>query len=275
MRSLRDALDMAGMTDPGRVRGHNEDAVLFDADLGIVALADGMGGYNAGEVASGLTVDAVNEILRAELAAMSPHLGSGKSLKPQAHDMLMLAIERANSVVYQTACSEPLCAGMGTTLVAALFYDNRLVVGHVGDSRLYRYRNTDFSRLTRDHSLLQMQLDAGLITPEEARHATHKNLVTRAVGIEPEVEPEIQEFLAVPGDVYLFCSDGLTEMVDDQLIGEMVGQFTDNLPMAAQALVEQANANGGRDNISVALVAVKRDYSAETGWISRLASRFR
>lgn len=275
MRSLRDALDMAGMTDPGRVRGHNEDAVLFDADLGIVALADGMGGYNAGEVASGLTVDAVNEILRAELAAMSPHLGSGKSLKPQAHDMLMLAIERANSVVYQTACNEPLCAGMGTTLVAALFYDNRLVVGHVGDSRLYRYRNTDFSRLTRDHSLLQMQLDAGLITPEEARHATHKNLVTRAVGIEPDVEPEIQEFLAVPGDIYLFCSDGLTEMVEDPLIGEVVGQFADNLPMAAQALVEQANANGGRDNISVALVAVKRDYAAETGWISRLASRFR
>lgn len=275
MRSLRDALDMAGMTDPGRVRGHNEDAVLFDADLGIVALADGMGGYNAGEVASGLTVDAVNEILRAELAAMSPHLGSGKSLKPQAHDMLMLAIERANSVVYQTACNEHLCAGMGTTLVAALFYDNRLVVGHVGDSRLYRYRNTDFSRLTRDHSLLQMQLDAGLITPEEARHATHKNLVTRAVGIEPDVEPEIQEFLAVPGDIYLFCSDGLTEMVEDPLIGEVVGQFADNLPMAAQALVEQANANGGRDNISVALVAVKRDYAAETGWISRLASRFR
>lgn len=111
---------------------------------------------------------------------------------------------------------------------------------------------------------LQMQLDAGLITPEEARFAAHKNLVTRAVGVEIEVEPEIQEFLAVPGDVYLFCSDGLTEMVEDQLIGEVLGMFVDNLPLAAQTLVEQANANGGRDNISVALVAVKRDYAVET-----------
>lgn len=275
MRSLRDALEMTGMTDPGRMRGHNEDALLFDADLGIVALADGMGGYNAGEVASGLTVDAINEVLRAELSAMSPHLGCGKTLKPLAHEMLTIAIERANSVVYQTACNEPLCAGMGTTLVTALFYDNRLVVGHVGDSRLYRFRNADFSRLTRDHSLLQMQLDAGLITPEEARHSAHKNLVTRAVGIEPEVDPEIQEFLAVPGDIYLFCSDGLTEMVEDQLIGEVVSMLADNLPLAAQTLVEQANINGGRDNISVALVAVKRDFAAETDWISRLASRFR
>lgn len=275
MRSLRDALEMTGATDAGRLRDHNEDALLFDADIGVVVLADGMGGYNAGEVASALAVDAINDVLRMEIAAQPLHLGAKNASPLLAHEILALAIEQANAVVYEKACNEPLCAGMGTTLVAALFYDNRLIVGHVGDSRLYRYRNAELSCLTRDHSLLQMQLDAGLISPEDARHFAHKNLVTRAVGIESEVEPEIQEFLVAPGDVYLLCSDGLNDMVEDPLIGEVLSLFTDNLPLAAQTLVEQANINGGRDNISVALVAVKRDFAAEIDWVTRLTSRFR
>lgn len=274
MYSLRDALEMVGMTDPGRVRSHNEDALLFDADLGFVVLADGMGGYNAGEVASGATVDAIDDVLRSEWLLVSSNSKAGPPLRLQAQEMLTVAIARANSVVYEMARNEPLYAGMGTTLVAALFCDNHLVVGHVGDSRLYRYRNADFSCLTRDHSLLQMQLDAGLLTPEEARHASGRNLVTRAVGVEPEVESEIQTFAAMPGDVYLLCSDGLTEMVEDDLIGDVLGMYADNLPLAAQTLVAQANANGGRDNISVALVAVKRAYAVEAGWKARLASWF-
>ncbi len=274
MYSLRDALELVGMTDPGRVRSHNEDALLFDADLGFVVLADGMGGYNAGEVASGATVDTIDDVLRSEWLRASSCSEAGAPVRLRAQEMLAVAIARANSVVYEMARNEPLYAGMGTTLVAALFCDNHLVVGHVGDSRLYRYRNADFSCLTRDHSLLQMQLDAGLLTPEEARHASGRNLVTRAVGVEPEVESEIQTFAAMPGDVYLLCSDGLTEMVEDDLIGDVLGMYADNLPLAAQTLVAQANANGGRDNISVALVAVKRAYAVDAGWKARLASWF-
>lgn len=275
MRDLREALDITGVTDTGRVRAHNEDALLYDARLGIVALADGMGGYNAGEVASSLAVDAVNETLRAELEAMQPHVHSSKTLRPVAYEMLDIAIERANAVVHARAHGDPLCAGMGTTLICALFYDNRLVVGHVGDSRLYRLRGAEFIQLSRDHSLLQDQLDAGLIQPEEARYATHRHLVTRAVGVGITVEADIQELIALPGDVYLFCSDGLTEMVEDQLIGEILSLFSDNLPLAAQALLDQANASGGRDNIAIVLVGIRSAYAVETGWISRLAAKFR
>ena len=275
MHDLRDALEITGATDPGRLRAHNEDALSYDARLGLVVLADGMGGYNAGEVASGVAVDVFAETLQTELEAMAPHLQSDRTLQPIANEMLEVAIERANAMVYELACREPEYSGMGTTLVCALFYDNRLVAGHVGDSRLYRLRGAEFLQLSRDHSLLQEQLDAGLIQPEEARYVLHRNLVTRAIGVGANVEAEIQEFLAEPGDIYLFCSDGLTEMVEDQLIGEILSMFSDNLPLAAQALVDQANASGGRDNISVVLVGIKRSYAVPTGWVSRLKAKFR
>lgn len=275
MQSLREAIEMTGLTDSGRVREHNEDAVFYDADLGIVVLADGMGGYNAGEVASGLAVDAMSDSLHAALEALLPQGLSHKTAPTAAMTLVEAAIARANEVVFETAQQDPACSGMGTTLVGALFYDNRVAVGHVGDSRLYRYRSAEFIALTRDHSLLQEQLDAGLVRPEDARHVNYRNLVTRAIGIEAKVEAEIQEFETQPGDIYLFCSDGLTDMLEDQLIGETVSLFFDSLPLAAQALVDQANANGGKDNISVALVAIRRDYAVETGWFSRLSSRFR
>lgn len=275
MHDLRNALEISGATDPGRLRAHNEDAFLHDAGVGIVVLADGMGGYSAGEVASGVAVDAVAQSLLEALGVMAPQMESDMSLRSVAHDMLETAIERANASVYELACREAEYAGMGTTLVCGLFYDNKLVAGHVGDSRLYRLRGAEFIRLSRDHSLLQEQLDAGLIQPEEARFVAHRNLVTRAIGVGPSVEAEIQEFQAVQGDIYLFCSDGLTEMVEDQLIGEILSMFSDNLPQAAQALVDQANAGGGRDNISVVLVGVRRDYAVPTGWVSRLKAKFR
>ena len=265
MASLTDALEMVGTTDVGQVRSHNEDALLLDPELGIVVLADGMGGYNAGEVASGIAVDTVGETLRAELGAIAP--------QTVAHDMLDLAIRRANSVIFDAAGSNPSCAGMGTTLVCALFFDNRLVCGHVGDSRLYRWRAGQLQQLSHDHSLLQEEIDAGLIRPEEARHLPYRNLVTRAVGVEAGVEPEIHEYAAQPGDLYLFCSDGLTDMVEDPRIGEILAAG-DDLQQAAQALVNEANANGGRDNITVALVGIRRDYAAKRGWISRLAAHW-
>lgn len=275
MPSLQDALDMTGATDAGRVREHNEDALFYDAGLGMVILADGMGGYQAGEVASGLTVDVVNESLRADLAPPPAHPRSGEAYIQDGAALLRMAIEHANATVFERAAHDPQCAGMGTTVVCALFSDNHLFAAHVGDSRLYRYRAAEFTQLTRDHSLLQEQIDAGLLSEEEARHATYRNLVTRAVGIEPQVEVETQAFDVQPGDIYLFCSDGLSDMVEDALIGDIVSLFSDNLPLAAQALIEQANANGGKDNISVALVGVRCDFAVGRGWLSRLSARFR
>ena len=275
MSSLQEALEMTGATDAGRVREHNEDALLYDAGLGIVILADGMGGYQAGEVASGLTVDVVNETLHLELAPLPTHAKSGGFHVQDGAALLRVAIEQANATVFERASRDPQCAGMGTTVVCALFFDNRVFAAHVGDSRLYRYRAAEFTQLTRDHSLLQEQMDAGLLTAEEARHATYRNLVTRAVGIESQVEVETHEFDAQPGDIYLFCSDGLSDMVDDTLMGDIVSLFSDNLPLAAQALIEQANANGGKDNISVALVGVRCDFAMGGSWFSRLSARFR
>lgn len=274
MSKLRDALEMVGVTDQGRVRVHNEDALLYDPNLGIMVLADGMGGYNAGEVASGLAVDVVHEVLQKELGANLPRRKSSRVMCTMVHDMLETAIQQANTIIYEMAGNNSLCYGMGTTLIAAIFYDNRLIVGHVGDSRLYRFRAAEFLQLSRDHSLLQDQLDAGLIEPEEARFASYRNLVTRAVGIGPDVQAEIQEFQVQVGDVYLFCSDGLTDMVEDQVIGEFLSVFYEDLPLAAQTLVDKANANGGRDNVSVALVGIRQNYAARTGWFTRLSQRF-
>ena len=158
---------------------------------------------------------------------------------------------------------------MGTTLVMAVFYDNRMTVAHIGDSRLYRLRGEEFSAVTRDHSLLQEQLDKGLITAEAARFSENKNLVTRALGVDPTVKPEINDYETRPGDIYLLCSDGLNDMVEDEEIGSAVQMLSSNLELAASQLVEMANDNGGRDNVSVILVKIVREFPADTSWWSK------
>src|SRR5258705_8732633 len=142
---------------------------------------------------------------------------------------------------------------MGTTLVASLFYDNRVLVAHLGDSRLYLLRDGGLRQVTRDHSLLQEQIDSGLLTVEQAKNAQHKNLVTKALGIDPSVEPEIHEYPTRPGDLYLLCSDGLCDMVDDDEIGATLQSLGANLKLTAQQLVQMANDNGGAGNASVIL----------------------
>ena len=150
-----------------------------------------------------------------------------------------------------------------------LFYDNRVMVAHLGDSRLYRLRGEEFEQLTRDHSLLQEQIDSGLLTAEQAKTAQHKNLVTRALGIDLGIEPEIREYSCEPGDIYLLCSDGLCDMVSDEDIGMALEALGANLELAAQQLVQMANDNGGRDNVSVILVRVLREYPAARGVMAR------
>ncbi len=233
----------------GRIRANNEDSLAFDPPTGIAVLADGMGGYKAGEVASSMATSLITAMLRSWL------IDAGSAATQQdTCDAMARCVESANLAIFDAAHANPDYAGMGTTLVLCALQGNRILVGHVGDSRCYRIRGRILQRLTKDHSLLQQHLDAGRITPELAALSPIKNLVTRALGVELGVRLEIKDYSVEPGDVYLMCSDGLTDMVTDEQIvriatrGESLGQ------VAAQ-LVAAANDNGGKDNVSVLLIA--------------------
>ena len=230
------ALEIATATDPGMVRSHNEDSIAADAELGLAVLADGMGGYNAGEVASGIAVAMLTTEMKQALQEQDPHKLVDGTGEPLAAALVRENSGKANAAIFQTAKSQPQYAGMGTTLVVALFFDNRIAVGHIGDSRLYRLRKDDFSQVTRDHSLLQEQIDSGMITKEQARYSQNKNLVTRAVGIDPEVETEVHTYDVEQGDIYLLCSDGLSDMVTDEDIHATLDAMRANLPLAAMQL---------------------------------------
>ena len=272
---MDNVLEIVARTDPGMVRGHNEDAVFANPRLGFAILADGMGGYNAGEVASGMATMLLSTEMEAALAVLRPYETDPESGQRQAHSCLREKIALANSSIFHAAQSQPQYAGMGTTLVTALFYDNQLTVAHIGDSRLYRLRGEEFSTLTRDHSLLQEQIDSGVISVEEARFSQNKNLVTRALGVDPEVEPEIQDYPAQVGDIFLLCSDGLNDMVEDEEIHMTLQMLAANLDLAATQLIQMANDNGGRDNVSVILVKILREFPAQRGWWARFISWFR
>jgi PPM family protein phosphatase len=273
--NLSQALEIASCTDPGIVRSHNEDSIAADASKGLVVLADGMGGYNAGEVASGMATTVITTELQHLLDDTPPYKIEPATGKPFADRLLREQIAKANTSIFQAAQSQPQYSGMGTTLVTAMFYDNKVTFAHIGDSRAYRLRGETFEQLTRDHSLLQEQIDSGMITPEQAKFSQNKNLVTRALGIDPTVEPEIQVYPTQTGDVYLLCSDGLNDMVSDEDIGMTLQTLSANLRLAAQQLVQMANDNGGRDNVSVILVRVVKDYAAPRGWVARFFSWLR
>jgi protein phosphatase len=273
--NLSQALEIASCTDAGIVRSHNEDSIAADASKGLVVLADGMGGYNAGEVASGMATTVITTELQRLLEEQPAHERDPASGRPRADTLLREQIAKANTSIYQAAQSQPQYAGMGTTLVAALFHDNKITVAHIGDSRLYRLRGEDFTQVTRDHSLLQEQIDSGMITPEQAKYSQNKNLVTRALGIDATVEPELHEYDTEVGDIYLLCSDGLNDMVSDEDMGMTLQTLAANLQLAAQQLVQMANDNGGRDNVSVILVRVARDFAAPRGLLARFFSWLR
>ncbi|MDM0115247.1 Stp1/IreP family PP2C-type Ser/Thr phosphatase [Variovorax sp. J22R133] len=239
--------DFVALTDAGRVRANNEDAIAFDASLGLAILADGMGGYNGGEVASGMTI----ALLQASFGRWLAHAGQQANTRGIRRAM-QAGVDEANLAILEAGIANMQLQGMGTTLVVAVFGPKRVVVGHIGDSRCYRLRGQTLEQLTHDHSLLQEQLDAGVITLEQAARSPIRNLVTRAVGIERQVTLEMHEYDTVPGDVYLLCSDGLSEMVSDEDLFTVLLQDID-LSQKATLLVALANDNGGRDNISVVL----------------------
>lgn len=271
--TLRDVLDVAMHSDAGMVRPHNEDSVHAEAAAGIVILADGMGGYNAGEVASGMATTLLGNMLEDDFMRQPAYI----EINGRTHAAEALAREIAvtNLSIYNAAQSQPQYAGMGTTLVAAVFHDNSVTVAHIGDSRLYRLRDGVFEVITRDHSLLQEQIDSGMITPAQARHSLNRNLVTRALGVDKTVEAEIHEYPVLPGDLYLLCSDGLNDMVEDDEIGMTLEALGANLRLCASQLVQMANDNGGRDNVSVILVRVKQAFPAPRGFWQRFLTWLR
>jgi len=271
---ITEALEIFSQTHPGMVRSHNEDSVACEPDVGLVVLADGMGGYNAGEVASGIAVSVVATEVSHGLQNASPIDRDGESGEELGVKLLRDNIQKANSSIFHAAESQPQYSGMGTTIVSGLFYDNRVATGHVGDSRMYRLRGEALESITRDHSLLQEQIDGGIISVEDARLSKNKNLVTRAVGIDAEVLPEIHVHDVMVGDVYLLCSDGLNDMVEDDDIKSALYAMQGNLPLAANQLIQMANDNGGRDNVSVILVKVKGKFSVPRGWLAKLLARF-
>jgi protein phosphatase len=273
--NISEALEIVGQTNPGMVRSHNEDSISFDAQYGLIVLADGMGGYNAGEVASGIAVSVLSSEVRHRLESDVPEKIDAISGQELGLALLRENVIKANLSIFNAAQSQPQYAGMGTTIVSGLFYDDRVVVAHVGDSRMYRLRGEIFEAVTRDHSLLQEQIDSGIISKELARLSKNKNLVTRAVGIEASVEPEVHVHAVQIGDIYLFCSDGLNDMVEDEDIGDTLKMLQGNLALAATQLIEQANDNGGRDNVSVVLVKIKGSFSAPKGWWAKLKSWFK
>jgi protein phosphatase len=251
------------LTDTGRLRESNEDSVVLDPDNQVVVLADGMGGYNAGEVASVMATTFIKTELGRWLSA-----GGAQASAREIKRAMEICVDNANQSIFNAANSNPQYEGMGTTLVMGVFQGSRALIGHVGDSRCYRLRGNTLVQITRDHSLLQEQIDAGLISQEQAQYAAHKNLVTRALGVEDTVLLEVNEYRAEEGDLYLLCSDGLSDMVTDGGITALLVS-AGTLEEKGRALIDAANGCGGRDNISV-ILAYARSKTVRRGLLSRM-----
>jgi protein phosphatase len=231
--------DTAGFTDPGRKRRRNEDSYVIEPPL--FAVADGMGGAQAGEVASRLAAAAFREFHDAD------------NLDPE--ERLVAIVQEANRRIYERATGDAEVSGMGTTITAALVGDAGLAIGHVGDSRAYRLRGGQFEQLTDDHSLVADLVRSGRLTPEEADVHPQRSVITRALGTDPQVDVDTFTVPAESGDLFLLCSDGLTTMVDDGEIRDLVTSAKD-LDQAGKGLVKAANRAGGEDNVTVVLFRV-------------------
>jgi len=254
--SLRNKLRFVGLSDTGKVREHNEDTIAVDPDIGLLVLADGMGGYNAGEVASGIAVKTIVNLVREHVEREDLSIADSESGQSRSKIILRDAINRANKIIYQTAHTQAQCEGMGTTVVAALFFDNKVTIAHVGDSRLYRQRGDKFEQVTMDHSLLQELVDRGFYS------------------VEPQVDVEIQEVPVSKGEVFVMCSDGLSDMVEDEDIHLTINTFSANLDTVAKQLIQLANDNGGRDNVSVVMAHILDAFPARTKIFDKILGWF-
>ncbi len=263
-------IQMYAITDVGIRRKHNEDCVQISSQHGIAVLADGMGGYNAGEVASAMAVEIICTSLCEKILTI-PHAEIDKNTGFTGESVLLRqAIKASNQAIYNAAQTQADCAGMGTTVLAAAFYGNHITAAHVGDSRMYRLRNNKLSHVTEDHSLIHEQVRRGLLTAQDARHSNIKNLVTRALGVDPRVEADLVEDMVLDGDLYLMCSDGLTDVVSDEDIHQSLSRCNKGLEKTATELVQMANNAGGPDNISIILIQATASKTDKKGFFSRL-----
>ena len=239
-----------GKSDAGQVREDNQDVFAVREDLGVAVLADGMGGTRAGGVAAELAVDAALD-----------HLATAARQGPLAPDHLSAAIKQANERVLGTASAISSYRGMGTTLVVTAFTNGKGYLAHVGDSRAYRFRGGELAQLTKDHSLVQEWVDAGVLTPEEAEQAPNRHVITRAIGAKRSVEPDVQPLEMGADDLILLCSDGLSGMLADAEIAKLLGEraaegdASPALAGTASELVDAANRAGGMDNVTVVLIS--------------------
>jgi len=244
----------AGLTDVGRKRTHNEDSFLIDDELQLYVVADGMGGHAGGGTASRIAVETIDkELRRMREGRESPFLSSANLQDSPLPEALRGAVERACLAIFTAAQEDPRLGGMGTTVISLLVRDDHAFFAHVGDSRAYLMRGELIQQISEDHSLVNEQIKAGMITKEEAKHSRYKNIITRSVGFEEEVQVDVMGLVSEPGDTFLLCSDGLANMVEDRELLEIV-QSTPSLHDVPKRLIDLANERGGDDNITVIVV---------------------
>lgn len=247
----------AGLTDVGRKRNHNEDSFLIDEELQLYVVADGMGGHAGGGTASRIAVETIDkELRRARESRDNPFISTSNLQDALIPEALRTAVEKACLAIYTAAQEDSRLSGMGTTVISLVVKDDQAFFAHVGDSRAYLIRGELIQQISEDHSLVNEQIKAGMITPEEAKHSRYKNIITRSVGFEEEVQVDVMGVISEPGDVFLLCSDGLANMLEDKEIHELVLQ-TDRFQDVPQKLIDLANERGGDDNITVIVVQVQ------------------
>ncbi|PWB47069.1 MAG: protein phosphatase [Nitrosomonadales bacterium] len=247
--------EFAGASDTGRVRPGNEDAIAWDAGLGLALLADGMGGYEGGEIASNLAIKTALESFNKPLA---PHWRDAEWTRKISDPVLKLyaAVSEANQSVHDTAQKRPRYEGMGTTFLAAYFHGDRVTLAHIGDSRIYLWRNRALNQLTVDHTMVQERIENGEITAAEAASDSYRGVLTRALGVDAVVEVDMRELAIQTGDLFLLCSDGCYDMLAHDEMAAVMNAWQEDPQQLVRQLVQQANENGGYDNISAVVVRI-------------------
>lgn len=262
-------LIVGARTDQGLVRPNNEDNFYITEEKGILVVADGMGGHASGEVASKMAIDIIRDSLNAAGGENEPIIGKYNDAYSEVTNQIGSLIRLANMAIYEASQSDSRWQGMGTTLAAVIIDHKKLSIAHVGDSRVYLVRAGDIAQLTDDHTLVYEQVKREIMTKEEADVSKMKNLLTRAVGIRPEVEVDLDELTLADGDILILCTDGLSSMVTDDDILAVVTS-TEDPSAACERLVDMANDNGGQDNITVVVASINK-----SGWLSSLFKLFK
>ncbi|MEQ1919309.1 MAG: Stp1/IreP family PP2C-type Ser/Thr phosphatase [Elusimicrobiota bacterium] len=267
----KDRVELAGTSDPGCVRKNNEDNFAVEPDLGLLVVADGMGGHNSGEVASDIACKTVVEYARKMIGGEKTLVPEGGTpgLTPRGRQ-LEFFVKTANAMIYEKGRAFPKDAGMGTTVVAAIVDAKSLTVAHVGDSRLYLWRRGELTQLTEDHSLVGEQVKRGQITADEAARSPQQNILTRALGADKDVQVDVADHPLLPGDLVLLATDGLSKMVIDADVAAVIAESQDPQKIV-EVLIAKSRAAGGVDNI--AIVVAKVPAAGGGGGVKQLVSR--